>query len=206
MKNVLNLGDKVVANALRKRGLSEPIDITGTYRLEHFRNGELIGTYESENLITYEGRDHILNLIFHATGTQQTVWYVALVDNDNGAKNGGSPAAPSTSQIYDTFFDPAGGATTNTEYTDYTGGDTASDRIAYNEGASSNGVITNTNNKAAFTFVTNSGTLYGACLVNVEAKDDHGTGILMSYSAFTPSTIGVVPGDIVNVEIEFAFA
>jgi len=188
--------DKMTIGMIRQRILSGDIEIKGVYRLKHYRKGELIGEHESKNLVTTEGKRYLLSTGL-ASGTAKTAWYVGLVNNDNGAKNGGVPVAPSATQVYDTFFD-----TINTEYTNYTN----ANRVTWSgvlDGSLAK--ITNIASKAAFTFNTASGTLYGACLMSNNTKSNHASGdYLMSYSAFS-APIAVEIDDVVNVEIELSF-
>ena len=56
------------------------LNIEGHFRVEHWRNGKLIETYEGPNGITIEGKNFLLDVMFHAD-TACTIWYLSLIAN-----------------------------------------------------------------------------------------------------------------------------
>lgn len=52
----------------------------GRFRIQHLRDGRVIGEYDVPNGIVDVGLNHILDAEFHS-GSQITTWYVGLVDN-----------------------------------------------------------------------------------------------------------------------------
>jgi hypothetical protein len=135
---------------------------------------------ENHNIVTNEGLDAILDIMFHGS-TQITTWYCALVETDT------SPAAGMT------YATPT--------YTESTAYDEAT-RPAYNEAASSSQSITNSANKATFT-ISGTKTMYGAAIVGggsapTTKGDAAGGGKLFCYSKFT-SERSVVDDDVINL-------
>jgi hypothetical protein len=192
MENIISLADAVRADLTRRKSEIDFLKINGIYRIEHFRAGRLINKFECQNTVTTEGKRYLLSTGF-SSGTAKATWYIGLVDN------GSTHDTPSASLIYDTFFD----VTHNTELTNYSGGA----RKEWVETIDGGGLakITNVASKAAFTF-TSGGVIYGAALVSNSTQSHHTAGdYLMSYSAFTPSTITVVSTDVLNVEVELSF-
>lgn len=179
--------------------LQEHATAKGVYRWSHVRNGKVLAEGVDYNTMMVEGLKHLLTVGI-ADGTKSSTWYVALVNNDNGTKNGGGgddpPRAPVNTQVYDTFFD-----TQNTEFTSYD----EANRVTYNETMGTGALVTNTANKAVFT-ISATGAVYGACLVNVNTKDDHGTGVLMSYAAFSQGVLNVYDNDVLNIEIQITLS
>ncbi len=127
--------------------------------------------YDRPNIVTNEGLDFILNVMFHGTANV-TKWYLALVESDTTAAATQTYATP----VY-------------TECTAYT----EAARPEFNEAAASSQAITNSANKASFTMNATK-TLYGAALVGggtgagtaeIPGNTNDATGILMCYSKFT---------------------
>ena len=54
----------------------------GRFKVEHIRDGKVIGEFDFNNGIVDVGLNHILETEFHS-GTQITTWYIGLIDNDS---------------------------------------------------------------------------------------------------------------------------
>ncbi len=52
----------------------------GRFKVEHVRDGKVIGEYAFNNGIVDVGLNHILETQFHS-GTQITTWYIGLIDS-----------------------------------------------------------------------------------------------------------------------------
>ena len=65
-----------------KQALLEALDLGGRFQVEHWREGELLATYDFHNDITTEGKDALLDIMF-ANDTQIETWYLSLVDVAN---------------------------------------------------------------------------------------------------------------------------
>lgn len=154
--------------------------IGGYFELEHYRNGKLIGTERCHNIWTDEGLDALLDIMLHGS-TQITTWYCVTFEND---------------------FTPDGDETYATPgYTECTAIDEAT-RPAYVEAASSSQSITNSANKAVFTY-SSSKTIYGAALVGGGTDgntkgDTEGGGTLLCVGRFASSR-SVVDDDVINL-------
>jgi len=156
----------------------------GRFVVEHWRDGEKIGEYDMPNTIVNEGKNSLLDVMFHAA-TQITTWYLGLVNT--GA----------TIVVGDTYAQING---TNgwDEFTDY---DEAT-RQEWTEGASSSQTITNAT-PIVFT-ISATGTVYGLFLVgggtDPEVKDDAaGGGVLWAAAAFASGEVAVLDNDQLKV-------
>jgi len=166
--------------------ISEQIHVRGRFQVEHWRGGELIGTYAIRNAIVNEGKNKLLNVMFHEV-TAIATWYLLLVD---GA---GSP----TLAAGDTYAQING---TNgwDEYVGYT----ESPRGEWTEGAAASQSITNA---SPVVFNMNaSGSVYGLGVVGGGSapstkNDAAGGGTLWAAAQFTSGTVPVLNGDQLKV-------
>lgn len=152
--------------------LVDRIKPRGKFMLEHIRNGQCIGKYEIQNLITNVGLDAFLDIMFHAT-TQITTWYIGLIDNSGF-----------------TAVDEADTISSHSGWSEFT---TYSDatRMAWTEAAASGQSITSS---AVTTFAINgSGTVKGLFLVSNSTKGGT-TGTLWCATTFA-TAIPVVNTD-----------
>ena len=152
----------------------------GQFIAECFRDGKLIWTEKTNNIITNEGLNHILDVILHGS-TQITTWYCVLAESDTNAAAGMTYAVP--------------------VYTETTAYDEAT-RPAYVEAAANAQSITNSANKAVFT-INGTKTMYGAALVGGGTDgntkgDAAGGGTLLCYAKFGSSR-AVVDDDVINL-------
>lgn len=142
------------------------IPIGTLWEFEHFRKGKLIDQWKQGNVTTDEGLNAFLDIMFHAS-TQITTWYMCTFEDDY------------TPLITNTYAVPG--------YTECTAIGEAT-RPAFNEAAASSKVITNSANKATFTYNATK-TIYGAALVgggtDGDTKGDAaGGGTLFASSQF----------------------
>lgn len=165
---------------------ADQIGLRGVFHVEHWRKGQLIGMYEVPNLITNEGKNKLLDVMFHNV-TQITTWYILLID---GA---GSP----TVAAGDTYAQING---TNgwDEFDEY---DEAT-RQEWTEGAASSQSITNAS-PVVFT-INASGSVFGLALVGggtapSTKNDSAGGGTLWNAVAFTGGTVSVADDDQLKV-------
>lgn len=167
----------------------QPVDqlgLKGKFVIEHWRKGQMIGKYEVPNLIVNQGKNKLLDVMFHAT-TQITTWYILLID---GA---GSP----TVAAGDTYAQING---TNgwDEFDEY---DEAT-RQEWTEGAAASQSITNAS-PVVFT-ISASGSVFGLALVGggttpSTKNDAAGGGTLWNAVAFTGGTVSVADDDQLKV-------
>lgn len=150
----------------------------GIFELECYRKGKLIWTEKCDNIVTDEGLDRLLDVMFHAV-TQLTAWYCGLVNTDTAEAAGMTYEVP--------VF------TESTAYDE-------SERPEYVEGASSSQSISNSGDKAVFT-IDATETMFGAALFSIDTKGDNTPGannVLFCYAKFSASR-DVVDNDIINL-------
>ena len=143
---------------------------------------QLIWTEIAHNVVTAQGINSILNVMFH-NATQIATWYCVISETDTAGADGLTYAVPSFTETES--YDEA----TRPEYVEA-------------EGAAK--AITNAASKAVFT-ISATKTLYGAGLVGggtdpTVKSDAAGGGTLFSYAKFGTER-AVVDDDVVNLTI-----
>jgi len=123
--------------------------VGGTFEGQIVRGGEVIEEFADSNLVVNEGLNKLLDVMFHAD-TQISTWYLGLFEGNY------TPTATLTAGTV---------AATATECTAY---DEAA-RPQYNEAAASAQSITNSGNRATFTFNATK-SVYGAFLISNSTK------------------------------------
>ncbi len=141
------------------------LQVGGVWSGQHIRNGKVIDEWEDKNLVVNEGLNALLDIMFHGS-TQVSTWYIGVFEGNY------TPVATVTAATI------TAAATECTAYDETT-------RQAYNEAASSSQSITNSANKATFTFNATK-TIYGAFLASASAKSAT-TGTLFSAATFSSS-------------------
>jgi len=144
-------------------------------------DGKVKWTDYAENLVVYEGLNHILDVLFISTTGQIDPWYVGLC--------GASPAPANA----DTLASHAGW----TEFASYTG-----DRKEYVD-ARSNQQVTNSASKASFSINQDSSTIGGAFLASAATGT---SGALLCCAAFTGGNKSADNGDTLEVTYTFSAA
>lgn len=122
---------------------SKPLAICRSiWQIEHIRKGRVIDKEFVRNIVTTEGLNSFLNIMFKS-GTQITSWYIILFENDYTPLAGDSYLTNGWTEttVYDETTRPI-----------WTGGTVAA------------GSVDNSASKATFTFNA-SKTIYGGCLV-----------------------------------------
>ncbi len=150
----------------RHAGLpAQSLHIGGAFHVEHYRDGVLIDEWDSKNVVTDEGINHALNVIFNGASAV-TTWYIGLFINNY------TPVAGDTASGF-----PATAGEATTQYSEGA-------RQTYVEATSTAKSITNSANKATFTAASaTTVTVYGAFLSSVSTKGGT-SGILMAASKF----------------------
>jgi hypothetical protein len=179
--------DTVSGTVKRPVRTGHNVGITVHWEWEHYREGQLIDTWEYDNTCSDEGLDHMLDVTFHGT-TAISPWYVEIFESDTTPDGDTTYATP--------------------VYTPCTAYDEAT-RPEYEEAAASSQVTTNTANKAEFT-ISGTKTIYGAALVGggsaaTTKGDTAGGGTLFSASKFAAAK-NVVDDDVLNVTIAVTLA
>ena len=167
---------------MRKHGAK----FKGIFTLEVFgKNGKKISEIKSENLVTNEGLDAMLDIMLHGS-TQITTWYCVLFEDDYNVVAGDTYATP--------------GYTECIAYDEGT-------RPEYEEATASSQSITNAANKAFFTINSNK-TIYGAAIngggTDGNTKGDTaGGGTLFCAAQFVASQ-AVVSGNVLVLTYEIS--
>lgn len=133
------------------------------------------------NLVTTEGLQHILDILFVSATTQVDPWYVGLTDSAPSAAAGDTLASH-------------GGWTELTEYTEAA-------RQAYVDVRSSQ-TVTNAASKASFA-INDTATCGGAFLCSASTGT---SGTLLCVAALTGGDRSVISGDTVQVTYTFSAA
>lgn len=151
-------------------------DFGGTFKIDHIRDGKVIGEYEFDNSVVDVGMNHLLDVLFNGT-TQVTTWYMGLVDN----------AGFTAYAAGDTSASHAGW----TEFTSYS----EAVRQTWDPGSAS---ARSLSNGTAVTFSINgTGTVKGLFTISDSTKSGT-TGTLFSTASFS-STVAVINGDSLKV-------
>ena len=177
-------------------------DPRGHFKIEHWREGKMIGVYEAPNLIVNEGKNRLLNTMFGLTAsyTKYETWYIGLVDN----------AGFTNFQASDTYdnIDQSGNL-----WDEWQGYDDPATRPSWTQGVASSQVITNAT-PVTFTMDT-AGTLKGLFLVagpNAATLGNHEPGtppddnILWCGTAFASGTVAVLDNDQLKVTYTITIA
>ena len=149
------------------------LDPHGVFHVEHWRAGKLLKEFDCENGVTNEGKDALLDIMFHAD-TQITTWYLAPLKDQTGAGIQDDDTYVAIGQAGDEW----------TESQDYTEGV----RQAFVEGPASGQQINNSGNKAIFTMnatVTIDGIIcVGGGTAPTTKGDNAGGGTLWATALF----------------------
>lgn len=186
----IKLEQKVNAQMVRNRVLPTPIDLSGKFHLEHWRDGELLSKQEVWNGVTDEGKKKILNLYFYYTDTEvpdDSTYGVYI-----GLINTGASLAAS-----DTYTTHAGW----TEYTNYKVS-AADKRGKWTTGAASGSGTVSITNGTAITYDIDGagGTIYGIFTVSgtiteIEVQGNTTAGNKLWATAALASELAVISGD-----------
>jgi len=151
--------------------------IGGIFTVDHYREGDLLSSDSSHNIMVNEGLNHVLSVLVAGT-TQIDPWYVALFEGNY------TPIAG------DSASDIASNSTETTAYDE-------SVRQTYVEGTASGQSIDNSASKASFTMNATK-TIYGGFLASINTKSGT-TGTLLCASRFDASK-SVVATDVLDIQ------
>ena len=178
IKSFFRFWQTIRNSIVRGRNAENGFQPKGRYKVEHWRAGVLLRTYEFPNDITNEGKNLIFEVMFH-DGTQiaSTSWYIGLISN-----TGYSALAPG-----DTMASHSGW----TEFTTYS----QANRVSWGPGAAASQQITNAT-PATFD-MTGSGTVKGLFIPSNNSKG--GTSGKLWATALFNADVPVVNGDQLKV-------
>lgn len=146
----------------------DPLTVGGVFIGQIVRDGKVIDEFETPNLVTDQGLNHILDVLFHAA-TQVNPWYIGVYEGNY------TPVATVTAATI------ASAATECTAYDETT-------RQEYIEAAASAKVTTNSADKAQFTFNATK-TIYGAFLISDSAKSGTAGTLLAAAKFAAPKSV-----------------
>jgi len=194
--NEIELKQEADYTVARSAKVNSHLDFHNYFDVEHWRAGKMIGHYRIPNGITNQGKNHLLDVHFHAV-TQVTTWYIGMVDADVG-----SYTAEAATDTYQNINQVGNGWDEFTAYTDAANSSSATTRPTWTEGAASSQTITN-GTPVVFD-ITGSGSVKGLFLcggiVAAQTKDDHAAdGILWATAAFTGGDVTVADEDQLKV-------
>lgn len=168
--------------------LQHELMLRGPYRVEHIRDGKVIGVRTGFNAIVNEGKNYALKAAFKNAGTDHiTSWCIGLINDGQ------------TLAAADTYASHAGW----TEFTAYTVGG-ATVRGTWGPGDPANQLITNAT-PITFDITVGASTLIaGICVVGggsapTTPGDQAGGGKLWATAEFTTGDIPVIAGDQIKV-------
>jgi hypothetical protein len=196
--NKISLGQNAGCEVVRASAPANPVESLlnpkGKFIVEHWRNGKKINEYHFPNGIVNEGKNKLLNIMFHGTAAIGT-WYLGLIDN-------ASYTALAATDDYADINQLANGWKEFTSYTDDGNGGSSSTRPAWAQGAASGQSITNSS-PGVFS-LTGAGTVKGVFLAGgiagAQNKNDHTAGgTLWATALFTSGDVVVANGDQLKV-------
>jgi len=175
----------------RPAGGESRLGLRGRFVVEHWRNGKRINEYHFSNGIVNEGKNKLLDAMFHGT-TQISSWWLGLIDNS------GYTALAATDTYDD--IDQAGNGWD--EFKNFTVSASTVNRAVWAEDAASGQSITNST--VAVFDITGSGTVKGLFLVggiaNCVLKGNHETGgTLWATALFGSGDVAVQNSDQLKV-------
>lgn len=175
--------------SINKKGTRFRPIVHTVWTVDHYRkNGELISRTVDHNVVTNEGLDAILDIMFNGA-TQIGTWYIALFNTDTTPTGATTYAVP----VY---------TESNAKYDGV-------NRPEYEEAAAASQVTTNTANKARFTF-NDAETIYGGALVgggtDGDTKGDTaGGGTLFAAAQFAAEKV-MADEEYLDVTVEITAA
>ena len=155
----------------------------GKFSFELKREGQIIDAWENFNLVPTAGLNHFNDTTLGG-GIGISNWYLSLYSN---------AYTPQADDLYTHI---------GTRFTELVAEYDEPVRPTWiKDGVSSNGLMTNSGNRATFTF-NQPATVSGGMFVSVNTKGDNTSGLLLASSLHAPAR-SVVDGDELLVKYEF---
>lgn len=202
--NHLNLAQSAGVQLVRANRDDKPIGqspvnsalkaLRGRFQVEHIRDGKVINTFDFPNGIVNEGKNFLLDVMFHGT-TAYGTWYLGLIDNSGFS-------ALANDDTYDDIDQAGNGWDEFKTYTDAGNGDSTTTRPAWTEDAASGQSITNST--VVVFDITGTATVKGVFLAggaNAQTKGDHTASgnTLWATALFSGGDVAVQNGDQLKV-------
>jgi len=169
--------------------------VAGHVKIDHYRRGERINSYEFDNGISDQGKNYLLDAGFHGTAAY-TTWYGGLIDLTGYS-------ALADDDTYDDINQAGNGWDEFTSYTDGNNGDSAVTRPEWQNDAASGESITNST--TSIYDITANGTVKGIFIVGGTGgavnKSDHAAAnnVLWASALFGSGDVAVLNGDQLKV-------
>lgn len=144
--------------------------VGGYFKYEHIRDGNVIDSWDSKNIVVNEGLNYILDASL-SNGTVIPSWFIGLF------KNNYTPVATDTKAL---FTGVGVGNESSTDYSEAT-------RPSWVDAGPITQSISNSASPAVFTF-TAAVTIFGAFMTSTSVKGDT-AGTLLAASKFTTSKV-----------------
>ena len=194
MSDRMNVCQNAGYNAIRARKAEDQLEPRGRFVVEHFRKGVKIGHYEFPNGIANEGKNKLLDVMFHGVSAI-TTWWLGLIDNSGYT-------ALAAGDTYQNITQAGNQWGEFTNYTDPANADSATTRPEWTEGAAASQAITNAS-PVVFD-ITDTGTVKGLFLVggiaNAQNKSNHEAGgVLWATALFGTGDVAVNAADQLKV-------
>lgn len=161
----------------------------GQFKIEHYRKGKRINEYVFPNGIVDEGKNKLLDVMFHAVAAIST-WYIGLIDLTGYS-------ALADDDTYDDINQTGNGWDEFASYTDANNGGSGTTRPEWQEDGASGQSITNST--TSIYDITANGTVKGIFVAggaNAQAKSDHEAGnTLWATALFGSGDVSVLNGD-----------
>lgn len=162
-------------------GSAHALSIEHSYRVECWRDGELVWEDEFKNLVVTAGLNKYLDATLK-TGLASPSWNVGLITG---------PGAGNTYALADTMGSHAGWAE-NTSYSN-------ANRPAWTPGSVSGGSVDNSASKAVFN--VNATATVAGCFMSDSNTKGGSTGTLLGEGNFTAGDRSVISGDTLNITV-----
>ena len=184
--NQLDLGQKAEVTAVRSTKTASILDPRGFFVVEHWRKGQKINEYRFPNGITNQGKNSLLDIMFHGA-TQITTWYLGMIETAGYTALAATDTYQNIGQVGNQWAE-------FTSYTDAANGGSSATRPEWTEGAASG--QTTTNASPVVFDITGSETVKGLFLVGgivaAHTKGDHAaSGVLWATALFTGGDVAV---------------
>ena len=190
----MSVNQKAGCSLVRSRKAEDELQPRGRFVVEHFRKGVKIGHYEFPNGITNQGKNKLLDVMFHGVSAI-TTWWLGLIDN-------AGYTALAAGDTYQNITQAGNQWGEFTNYTDPANSNSGTTRPEWTEGAASGQAITNAS-PVVFD-ITDTGTVKGLFLVggiaNAQNKSNHdASGILWATALFNTGDVAVNADDQLKV-------
>jgi hypothetical protein len=148
----------------------EQTQVGGYFKFEHIRDGEVIDSWDSSNIVVNQGLNYILDAAL-SNGTIIPTWYIGLFKNNY---------TPVAADVKSTFTGAGVANEASSEYSETV-------RPTWVDAGPVTQSISNSASPAVFTF-TAAVTIFGAFMTSTSTKGDT-AGTLLAASKFTTSKV-----------------